>query len=189
MTDRVELERNYWDEAALDPEVDIKYISDISTEECLDALGDEVVEPGMILDIGCGVGRISNEVGAVGIDISENMLEIARKGERFDDQYWMCDGRNIPFPDDTFDSAYSMLLFQHLQADAFRQYIGEIFRVLKIGSIFRFQFIEGISNEPFSNHYPLKLVELWLEEAGFGLPESIDRGLGHPQWTWISVVK
>lgn len=193
--DRKKLERDYWDKAALDPEVDEKYISDISTEECIDALdpdGEDYLEgvlaPGMILDIGCGVGRIANQVGAVGIDISEKMLEIARRNAIWPSQYHLSDGRTIPFSDETFDSAYSMLLFQHLEGPTIYGYMQEVFRVLKPGGMFRFQYIPGTEREPFSNHYDTKQIRKWLKLSGLEFVKE-DEGLCHPQWSWVTARK
>jgi len=186
---RVDLERDYWDKAALDPDVDTKYISDVSTEEMIEALGDDVAEPGtLFLDVGCGVGRISNDLGAIGIDISKNMLEIARKNEFFDEQYHLSDGRTIPFTDNFFESAYSMLLFQHLKDDAIANYLIQVNRVLKPDGVFRFQFIQGTEKEPFSNHYSLEQIKIWCDMAGLKI-EKVDEGLVHPQWTWITARK
>ena len=194
MIDRVELERNYWDEAALDPEVDIKYISDISTEEMLMAIDDGgdsdfykgTLAKGIALDIGCGVGRIADSLHAVGIDISEKMLEIARsrQSQSWPEKYHLCDGRTIPFENDIFDTAYSVLLFQHLEADTIQNYIKETFRVLKPGGVFRFQFVEGDSHEgEFAHDYSYIQMSDWLREAGF-IVDKVDF-----QWTWVTARK
>ena len=145
---RVELEKAFWDTNALDKDVDKKYISDISTEDCLNDLQGMF---GEVLEIGCGVGRLMKK-GYWGIDISTNMQEIAntRKPEC---GFKHCDGRTIPFDDDSFDSVYCYLVFQHIPKDAVDGYIKEAYRVLKKGGTFIFQWIEGAENEPFSKHY------------------------------------
>ena len=176
--DRVQQEKDYWDSAALDPDVDQKYISDISTEECIKAL--ELPEdPFYFLDLGCGVGRLSFEVAQKenvfghGIDISLEMIEIARS--RFSDRdnmpknwvnYQVNDGRTLPFANpELFDFVYSVLLFQHLEGTTILGYMQETYRVLKPGGIFRFQYIPGTENEPFSKHYDTRQMRKWLQVA------------------------
>lgn len=194
MADRLELEREYWNKAAQDPDVDIKYISDVSTEECLEALNG--VDGGETLEIGCGVGRITNRLaqrqcwGIYGIDISQSMLEIAteRSYWKHGTTYKLTDGRSIPFEANKFSGVYSVLLFQHLEPASVHDYILETSRVLKPGGIFRFQFIEGIENEPFSQHHKLEDLQICLGTHGFKIDKT-DQGLCHPQWTWITARK
>lgn len=64
----------------------------------------------------------------------------------------------------------------------------ETYRVLKPGGIFRFQFIEGIEQEPFSNHYSLDDMKQWLNDAGLEFVKA-DQGLCHFQWTWVTAKK
>lgn len=184
---RVQLEKDYWDRAALDPDVDRKYISDISTEQCIEALelSDDVL---YIAEIGCGVGRISNQIGAVGVDISQNMIDIARKNECFEGQYEVSNGRTIPLPSDNYEFVYSVLLFQHLEGTTILGYMQETYRILKPGGIFRFQYIPGTENEPFSKHYDTRQMRKWLQVAGLKFIKE-DKGLCHPLWSWITAKK
>ena len=175
MNTRVAIEKEYWDKAALDPDVDKKYIADCDLQGCLDAIGNL---KGKVLDLGCGVGRLMKD-GYCGVDISPNMLKIAAKRHP-SCEFKLADGRTIPYPDETFDSAYSMLLFQHLPFDAVGGYIKEVRRVLKDNGIFIFQYIEGTEDEPFSKHH---IIE--LEGFTFGT----EKELVHPQWTWIRANK
>lgn len=151
---RVDIEKLYWDTNATDKDVDVKYISDISANDCLKdltGLGEKVLE------IGCGVGRLLKP-GYYGIDISTNMLEIANQ-RKPKCVYKHTDGRSIPFQDDSFDSVYCYLVFQHLPDDAMSSYIEEAHRVLKDGGLFIFQWIEGTEQEPFSFHRSTSTVD------------------------------
>jgi len=187
VSDRIELERDYWDEAALDPEVDTKYISDVSTEECLRAINFNAVN-GPSLEIGCGVGRIVRAwLDGYGIDISRNMIVNAQLRDP-KNHYKVCDGRTIPYEDEKFYQVACTLVFQHLKADTIKGYMAETYRVLKPGGLFRFQFIEGTEQEPFSNHYELEEMKLWIEQAGLKFIKA-DKGLCHPQWTWVTCVR
>lgn len=180
---RIDVERNYWDIAATDPQVDVKYISDQSTEDCLAAIGNW---GGEVLEIGCGVGRLMRP-NWCGVDISVNMLEIAQT-RRPDCHFYLNDGRTLPFDEGVFHAVYSVLVFQHLDEAGIKSYIKEAYRVLDTLGIFRFQFIEGDEHEPFSQHYPLGKVKQWLEEAGFTI-KTMDVGLVHYQWLWLTCQK
>lgn len=188
-------EREYWDMAATDPEVAIKYISDISTEECYEAIKDCFLV-GAILDIGCGIGRLSNLLAknnhgchVVGIDISQNMLDIAQKNNPEQRViYKITDGHTIPFKDNYFRSAYSVLTFQHIDDENLKEYIIEVYRVLENNGVFRFQYVEGEHNGFVDHNHSESHVTDWLKDTGFGITK-IDRGLIHPQWTWITGVK
>lgn len=181
--DRLSEERKYWNKAALDADVDRKYISDIGTLETKNAIGKL---PGNVLEIGCGVGRLM-ESGWYGIDISENMIEIART-RRPDCHFIVTDGRFIPLDDASLDCVFAVLLFQHIPFSGVSLYIREVSRVLKDGGIFRFQYIKGSEDEPFSKHHDETALVLTL---GFNKLKTlkIERGLVHPQWTWITAKK
>jgi SAM-dependent methyltransferase len=73
-----------------------------------------------VLDFGCGVGRLSNAIAelgprVVGVDIAGSMVEHARAVVRYPDRvdFVHYDGRALPFPDDGFDSAVSLMVLQH----------------------------------------------------------------------------
>lgn len=173
--DRIQEEKQYWNKAAQDPEVDMKYICDLDTGKCLEAIGEL---EGKVLEIGCGVGRLMKD-GYCGIDISEKMLEIARK-RKPNCEFKLTDGRSIPYEDNTFDSVYSMLVFQHLPIEAVETYIKEVRRVLKENGVFIFQYIRGKEDAPFSKHHS-------IIPRGFSFHE--ETGLVHPQWTWVHATK
>jgi SAM-dependent methyltransferase len=180
MRSRITVEKAYWNKAALDPDVDVKYISDLSTKECLEALGEI---KGTALEIGCGVGRLMKD-GYHGIDISQAMLDIA-VGRKPKCTFHLCDGRTIPYADEHFDSVYSVLLFQHLPIEAVEGYIVEAYRVLKSGGTLRFQFIEGIEDEPFSKHHDCPRIIDLLLKTGFTVG-TVDEGLAHSSWVWLT---
>lgn len=172
--DRIYVEKSYWNEAAKDPQVDDKYISDIPDNGFLERL----MQPeGKVLEIGCGVGRLMED-GYSGIDISEEMLKIARE-RKPKCEFKLTDGRTIPYPDESFDVVYCVLVFQHLPLEAVRGYVKEAERVLKKGGKFVFQLIEGEEDALFSKHHFLPSV---LAGSSF---EGIASKGGHPLWTWV----
>lgn len=170
ISDKALEERAYWDNNALDENVDDKYICDVPIELCkLDLEGIEYKPGEEVLEIGCGVGRLL-ENGWHGVDISPNMIEIAkRRGIEKNISYVVvkCNGRELPYTQLKFKYVYSYLVFQHLKLDAIISYIDEAYRVLINGGEFRFQWIEGNEKENYSNHYSRSVMHTILEDAGF----------------------
>ena len=180
---RQQFEREYWNKNALDPEVDKKYISDLDTGECLEAIGKL---EGEVLEIGCGVGRLMKR-GYHGIDISENMIDIARE-RKSECIFQVNNGQDIPYPDDYFNSVYSVLVFQHIPIANVYYYISEASRVLKDKGKFVFQFIEGDEDEPFSKHYNLSDIVEIMDYNDF-VVKSVKKSLVHHMWTWVYAKK
>jgi ubiquinone/menaquinone biosynthesis C-methylase UbiE len=103
------------------------------------------VEPGCgsdaaLLDIGCGVGNnhslLAGKVARlVGIDVSGECVAVAQ--ERHPGlEYKMYDGIHIPYPDRSFDAAFTICVLHHVPVVQRPALIGEIRRVLKPGGLF-----------------------------------------------------
>lgn len=171
---RIEEEKLYWDKAAEDPNVRDNWIVDktLKDEDFIKLL--KPILKGRVLEIGCGIGRLS-ELYDCGIDISPKMLKLAPKGK----EHKLCDGRTIPYPDESFDSVFCVEVFQHIPYT--KPYIEEAKRVLKPGGSFVFQYIEGDSEDgPFSfRHTPL--LGGW---QGCGRFKGI-----LPEWSWVVAAK
>lgn len=181
---RVIEEKDYWNKAALDPDVDKKYISDIDFEIPLFMLSSV-----KILEIGCGVGRLmKNDNLFYGIDISKNMIEIAKK-RKPNCHFKVSDGRTIPYGNNFFQYVYSVLLFQHLPFEAISAYIKETARVLSAKGIFIFQFIKGNENEPFSIHHDGLLIKDELIKNGFTYAGELQYEDLPSQWVWVQAQK
>lgn len=99
-----------------------------------------------VLDIGCGVARVGKELAGivgrwVGVDVSENMLQIARHrlGGFENVTLLPVSGANLaPVPDQSVDKAYCHAVFIHMDKEDFYSYLLEIRRVLRPEGLFYF---------------------------------------------------
>jgi len=101
----------------------------------------EIVTPNMhCLDVGCGpglqtllIGEIAKRGDVVGVDLNENLLEIARKVakavKRRNVEFVQGDASKLRYENSIFDFAFSRLLFQHLEDS--QQVLEEMHRILK----------------------------------------------------------
>jgi SAM-dependent methyltransferase len=101
------------------------------------------------LDFGCGAGRLTQALAAHfdqvdGIDISPTMIDSAVKYNRHSDRvnYHIGITNKVPFPNNTFDMIYSVIVFQHMHKKFAQNYIADFFRVLKPGGMIVFQALD-----------------------------------------------
>jgi trans-aconitate methyltransferase len=185
-------ERDHW--LSITDELGWKrnHISDpnISQDETIDAIVSAFPDDNLerIVEIGCGYGRLTSVIAGwypdatvSGIDINPAVLACALPGASYYCADHLTDFRNQ-------DAIYSVALFQHLPHDEQRFYICEAADALRPGGVFRLQFIEG-DRDNFCDHWtPLERMRGWFDEALLDVG-SVDRGLAHPQWTWITGIK
>lgn len=104
-----------------------------------------------VLDIGCGAGRLTEFFAkefkhADGVDISEKMVEEARKRLAHvpNATFTATDGEHYPFEDNTFDLVFSYIVFQHMPSRAvILENFKEVKRVLKSEGIAKIQIRGG----------------------------------------------
>ncbi|MEW9123078.1 MAG: class I SAM-dependent methyltransferase [Thermotaleaceae bacterium] len=93
------------------------------------------------LDLGCGTGAVIKAIldmgsnkKAYGIDLSENMLQVAK--EKLEDRATLTlgDAENLPYGDSFFDVVYCNDSFHHYPAPD--KVVAEVHRVLKPGGTF-----------------------------------------------------
>jgi len=92
-----------------------------------------------VLEVGCGTGCdllqfAKNGALATGVDITPRHLDLARQRVGNRATVVRGDGRNLPFPDASFDFVYSHGVLHH--SDEPQQVVQEIFRVLQPGGRF-----------------------------------------------------
>lgn len=110
------------------------------------------IKAGMhVLDAGCGTGNFSLKllqkgVKVTGIDVSQEMLAIARKkieAAEMTAAFLEMDIYRLDFPDNTFDGILSMAAFEFIHAP--EEALKELFRVLKPGGHLLVGTINGAS--------------------------------------------
>ena len=99
-----------------------------------------------VLELGCGVGRIGLEIAPKvlhweGADISKNMLDVARQrlsGQNNVGFTELKQSRLDGLADASFDKAYCVAVFIHMDKEDFFLYLEELARVLKPGGVLFF---------------------------------------------------
>jgi SAM-dependent methyltransferase len=97
-------------------------------------------EGGRVLDVGCGTGGAARSLArnfpdverVVGLDLSGAMIDEARarvKGADGRVEFVQADARALPFPDASFDAAYSLRVFEIIGEP--RRVLSEMARVLR----------------------------------------------------------
>ena len=101
-----------------------------------------------MLEIGCGVGRMTRALASTfgevhGVDVSREMVRRARTYLRStpNAHVYLNSGRDLRvLGDRRFDFAYSFIVFQHIPSrEIIDSYVGEVARLLRKGSLFKFQ--------------------------------------------------
>jgi ubiquinone/menaquinone biosynthesis C-methylase UbiE len=97
----------------------------------------DLPKPANVLDIGCGTGRLLERLATqfpdlqgTGLDLSSNMLRIARQSNRHRPRLIYIQGKaeSLPFADGQFDAVFSTISFLHYLEP--KQVLSEIVRVL-----------------------------------------------------------
>jgi SAM-dependent methyltransferase len=156
----------------------------------LNTLGLRVEGDETILDIGCGVGRLTRPLAVrarrvVGIDVSPEMLKLAQdhNADLANIVWLLGDGRTLnPVEDGTIDGCVSHVVFQHLpDVSAIFSYIREMGRVLKSDGWAAFQ----VSNDPSLHRRPTSVSR--LRTAMLSRIRKRPRGQSDPAWLGTSV--
>ncbi len=110
-----------------------KHVDDVETQCAFKWV--RPLEKSHFLDVGCGTGNFTQKLVSkghkvTGIDISENMLQIAR--EKVPEAiFHKMDVYNLAFDDNTFDNVISMAAFEFIEHP--KKALDELMRVVKPG--------------------------------------------------------
>lgn len=151
----------------------------------------------LILDFGCGSGRDANaftEKGysVIGIDLSEKMLEIARKTAP-KAEFRLMDIVNLEFPDSHFDGVWAIASLLHVPKQDVPNAVGGVYRVLKNNGIWHLSVKEGSGEvmkpdaryggvEKFWNFFAKDELESHLQTAGFSILKSSSETVSGTSW-------
>jgi SAM-dependent methyltransferase len=192
--------RTFWDERAEEdafffvdnrlqyrhPDLDLFWAEgERDLELLLGAVGARVNSSDEVLEIGCGVGRLTRALSAraasvVALDVSERMLELAQRhnGELENVRWVLGDGATLAAVGSaSVDACVSHVVFQHIPDPSITLgYVREIGRVLRPGGWAAFQ----ISNDPrvHTGGSPLDR----LGKVVRGLAGRGPRGQNDPRW-------
>jgi SAM-dependent methyltransferase len=158
----------------------------------LDAAGVTVRMDDVVLDLGCGVGRLTRGLSrraahVIALDVSPEMLRRAQElNEHLNNVTWLLgDGESLTGVEDaSLDGAVSHVVFQHIpDPETTLGYVEELGRVLKPGAWAAF----GLSTDP-------KIHEPRAEQRGTsrrellrGLAGRHPRGQNAPEWLGAAV--
>lgn len=198
----VEAERWWWD-GLTDDEVPAN-VADVDTHACLSEILARLApirEGARVLDLGCGPGRLAIPLASglpsatvIGVDISRRMLDKARAlrdGYQLENCVLLLgDGRTLPALVGSLACAYSMLLFQHLPAEASERYVQEVAERLKPGGKFAYQVVIGESDDSFLSHQCPDTIEpaMWAIDAGLRVDNVAPSGI-YSAWQWVLAVQ
>lgn len=161
-----------------------------AVEGMLRALGMELRGDEQVVEIGCGIGRLTRVLAArtqsvSAVDVSQEMLAQARRhNPGLDNVRWIHgDGATLkPLPDHAFDGCVSFVVFQHIpNPEITLGYIREMGRVLRIGGWAAFQ----ISNDPQLHRRPTGARRLRTQLRAF--TGRGPRGQLEPSWLGCSI--
>ena len=136
-----------------------------------------------VLDVGCGTGAASvafhelTGASVYGVDKSAEMLRYARQKSRTVN-FVRADAHRLPFRDEKFDFAYTLLVIHHLEDVG--AFLRELYRVMRNGKVAVLTCShDWVGRHPMNRFFPsfasidlarfprVDSVERWLEGAGF----------------------
>lgn len=90
------------------------------------------------LDVGCGPGLLHSYLTGLGelhgIDVSESMIEAARKANP-EVRYHVGDGSALPFEDGEFDLSFASCVLHHVPPGERNAFLAELCRVTRVGGL------------------------------------------------------
>lgn len=114
--------------------------NDLLEAPAIDSVLEPIVKGRRVLDLGCGYGLVTQKIfkwggHAVGVDISENMIALARQ-ENPEVEFRVGQLNHLPFDDQTFDIVASSLVMHYVKE--LGPGFAEVARILRPGGDFVF---------------------------------------------------
>lgn len=188
-----------WDEQArLDADAAVWSDPGDGVAESLEWIG--VLPEGRVLDLGCGVGRVSVPYALAhpqstvwGVDSSAEMIARAERNLAAaccgNVVFRLVDGADLGGVP-VLAAAWSMLVFQHLGPVEAAGYVRQVAGRMRPGGVFRLQFVDAAmcgpdDVGPLSRPHHRVTVRGWFEDAGFDVLDVDVKGM-RPTWTWMT---
>lgn len=168
-------------------------LTGVEDEEIFDQRGKEFanelrkfVKPNsIVLDVGCGIGRVEKFLAPhckeiYSIDVSKRMIKLAK--QRLKDVrnvfFYKTNGRDLSIlPDNKFDFVFSIIVLQHIaRADAYI-YVEEIRRILKPNGTAYLQFPNILHDENLKEfiNYAKKYADRSVAKIWYYTPEEVQK--------------
>ena len=169
----------FWDEHASEAgvfNVPDRYYAEYTDRQATFIVNALDVYEGIVLDLGCGVGRLLHQVQLhrprlmlVGVDSSPQMINVARQATH--SELIVADSlEGLPL----LDGAWSVLMFQHIDDETVAAYLADLAELLRPDARLVAQWVIDGDEAPMA--YP-RLIERILELheiAGLNVIEAID---------------
>jgi SAM-dependent methyltransferase len=153
-----------------------------------------------VLEIGCGAGRMTRALSEIfgsvdAIDISPEMIAHARRSlkDLENVRVHVTNGTDIAaFGDGEFDFVFSAIVFQHIPRKSIvANYLKETWRVLRPGSVFKFQ-VKGIPmDEDYADSWEgvgFSADEMRVLASRFGFNVHSETG-ARTQYYWLTCIR
>jgi trans-aconitate methyltransferase len=159
-----------------------------------------VPETGCVLDLGCGIGRLTIPVAQArpqatvfGLDVSDAMLDRARLTRPLPQNVLFVKGDGVRLPElPPLAAAFSVTVFQHLPEEVVEMYISQVALKLVPGGVFFFQFVDGDYSGFLSHAIPIERVAAMCDDSNFSRVDVLRGGQGLPphtadeSWVWVT---
>lgn len=156
-------------------------------------------ENAKILDVGCGSGIpvtrffVENGCSVTGVDISEEMLELAKQNVP-KAEFFQYDMNDLDFPENSFNCITAVYSLFHVPKEKHQTILEIFFQMLKPNGILFFCVgskggdwtDECLGSEMFWSNYPPEKTLSLVKEAGFKIlfDEVLDRGDELQYWVF-----
>jgi ubiquinone/menaquinone biosynthesis C-methylase UbiE len=173
-----------------------------NNEKELDYFIELLPKSGKILDVGCGSGYgarylVEKGYSVIGVDISEKMLEIAKKNVP-EAEFIEADMTKLTFPDNSFDGIVSLYAIFHVSREKHKTLFQDLHRMLKKKGILFFctnyneseETDDYLGAEIFWSSYSSEKTIKLVKQAGFEIiyDELLERGEEEHYWIFAKKI-